>query len=328
MMMTNRLILKPLKMSRIRKTLFVLCLFIAGCAEEEISLELENAEMPYQIVVHGGVYSIYGKQFIKLTKPVASTDKRKYPRVREAKIEVTDGQNTYQYYETDEPGEYKSIDKFAGEVGKVYTLKIEYEGKTYFASDSMVATDEITLDEFPVDEIKYTQFDHYVFDTVINDYTDSVETMKRIDFHMSEHYFGSSKATIWMAWGSGRSKNLIPPPKWIVMGDKYFSHKGTPPQGVYPMGTRSSGFGCELGDSLELIKITMSDSYYNYHISRFNLTDWYGGIFSTIPGNVKTNLSKGATGYFCACDVKIRFYTYDELFEYVKKNESDEDDDD
>lgn len=309
----------------IKPIVVISCFFIAACAEEEIDLKLENAEMPYQIVVHGGVYSIYGKQFIKLTKPVKFSVERTLP-AKGAQIEVTDGQNTYQYYETDEPGEYKSNDKFAGEVGKVYTLKIEYEGKTYFASDSMVATEEITLDEFPVDEMKYTQFDHYIFDPNINDYTDSVETMKRVDFHMSDHYFGSSKATIWMAWGSGHSKNLMPQPKWLVIGNKYFSHKGTPPQGVYPMMSGLSGFGCEIGDSLELIKMTMSESYYSYQISRFNLTDWSGGMFSTVLGNVKTNLSKGATGYFCACDVKIRYYSFDELLEYVKNNEDDEED--
>ena len=291
------------------------CLFVAGCAEEEISLELENAEMPYQIVVSGGVYSVYGNQFIKLSKPVTSTDKRKYPRAKDAKIEVTDGQNTYQYYETDEPGEYKSIDKFTGEVGNVYTLKIEYEGITYFASDSMVAAKEIELDKIP---ITYSSCQ-----TLHDWYRHPDEKLTVLSLGIDQQVFGCDENAIWI--DSERRASNLPvkiTPKYLVFCEKAFAHQSTPPQGLYPMIFNSDVlYQCSKIDTTEFVKLSVSGKYYNYLVSRFNLVEWSGGMFSTIPGNTKTNLSKGATGFFCACDVKQTSFTFDELMEHFGYDE-------
>jgi hypothetical protein len=38
-------------------------------------------------------------------------------------------------------------------------------------------------------------------------------------------------------------------------------------------------------------------------------TSWQGGVFSSVPSNVKTNLSDGAVGYFGVCDVETKFLT-------------------
>lgn len=298
-------------------------LFITACTEEEITLDLKNTEMPYQIAVSGGIYSIYGHQFLKLTVPFEQ-NKRVKP-ASGATIEVGDGQNTYQFYETDELGEYESIEEFAGEVGKVYTLKIDYNGRTYYASDSMTMTDEIKIEDFPAAKMFYYASTHRMWNN-----PDSITTEERIMFEIDYHSFGYEKAAMWLLWSKTHpTKSTMLPLRKIAIESKfYYSHKGSPLQGIYPTTATSTGARCDSGDTIELVKISMSDRFYDYQISKFNLTEWSGGMFSTIPGNVKTNLSKGAIGYFCACDVKTKFFAFDELLEYVKNNESEDYDND
>ncbi|MBR2195170.1 MAG: DUF4249 family protein [Salinivirgaceae bacterium] len=298
-------------------------MLLTACTEEEVILDLQNTEMPYQIVVSGGVYSIYGNQFLKLTQPSKSRTNKSFP-VTGANIEVSDGINTYKFRETENEGEYESIEEFAGEVGKTYFLKIDCNGRTYYASDSMTMTDEIKIEDFPAADMYYYASTHRAWNN-----PDSIITEGRVMFYIDYHNFGYDNAAMWLLWSKAHpSTSLAPSLRRIALESKYYySHKGSPPQGIYPTTATSTGARCESGDTIELIKVSLSDSYYDYQISKFNLTEWSGGMFSTIPGNVKTNLSKGATGYFCACDVKTRFYTFNELFEYVKNNESNDEED-
>lgn len=306
-----------------KKLIFSFCLLLTACTEEEVILDLQNTEMPYQIVVSGGVYSIYGNQFLKLTQPSKSRTNKSFP-VTGANIEVSDGINTYKFRETENEGEYESIEEFAGEVGKTYFLKIDCNGRTYYASDSMTMTDEIKIEDFPAADMYYYASTHRAWNN-----PDSIITEGRVMFYIDYHNFGYDNAAMWLLWSKAHpSTSLAPSLRRIALESKYYySHKGSPPQGIYPTTATSTGARCESGDTIELIKVSLSDSYYDYQISKFNLTEWSGGMFSTIPGNVKTNLSKGATGYFCACDVKTRFYTFNELFEYVKNNESNDEED-
>lgn len=296
---------------KVNKTIifFISCLFVVGCAEEEVDLDLKNTGNPYHIVVDGGVFSYGGHQFLKLTVPFEQNGQPE--PASGAKIEVSDGQNTYLYRETEQKGEYESVEEFAGEVGKVYTLKIEYCGQTYFASDSMVAATEIELEQIPAGEqTKYMKIEHWRDGEVV--FYDFVS----ID--LSKHKFGCVETAKWVFRDDSM---FVKTPKNIVFAEKYYSHEQSIPQGVFPMATWGSGvsYNEEIANSpVQCLKMSMSDRYYDYLISTFNLTDWSGGMFSTIPDNVKTNLSKGGAGYFYASDVKIRYLDLHEMLELVE----------
>lgn len=286
-----------------------------ACAEEEVTLDLKNSGNPYQIAVKGGVLSFGGHQFLKLTVPFEQNGQPE--PASGAKVEVSDGQNTYQYRETERKGEYESVEEFAGEVGKVYTLKIEYGGQTYFASDSMVAATEIELEQIPAGEqTKYTKIEHWHDDgtVIFCDYA---------GIDLSKHKFGCVETAKWV-FGEIDTSMYIKTPKDIVLYDlPAYSHQSSIPQGVFPMeseGTFAAYNDYGDGDALpvQCVKVSLSDRYYEYLISVFNIVDWSGGMFSTIPGNSKTNLSKGGTGFFYASDVKIRYLGLDELLELVE----------
>ena len=299
----------------IKPIVVISCLFLAACAEEEVNLDLKNIGNPYQIAVEGGVFSFGGHQFLKLTQPFEQNEKAK--PASGAKVEVSDGKNTYQYRETERKGEYESVEEFTGEVGKVYTLKIEYNGNTYFASDSMVAATEIELEQIPAGEqTKYVKTENWTEDgaTVYNNY---------FGIDLSIHKFGCAETAKW-TFKDIDSSYYVKTPKDLVLLDPAYSHQSSIPQGVFPMateGTFAAYNDCEDEDDeapIQCVKMSMSDRYYDYLVSEFNLTDWSGGMFSTIPGNTKTNLSKGGTGYFYASDVKIRYLGLDELLELVE----------
>ena len=95
-------IINNLIMNKLKSIVFIGSLLITGCAEEEVTLDLKNSGNPYQIAVKGGVLSFGGHQFLKLTVPFEQNG-RPEP-ASGAKIEVSDGQNTYQYRETEQKG--------------------------------------------------------------------------------------------------------------------------------------------------------------------------------------------------------------------------------
>ncbi len=285
-------------------------LLIAGCAEEEVTLDLKNTGNPYQIAVDGGVFSYGGHQFLKLTVPFEQNGQPE--PASGAKIEVSDGQNTYLYRETEQKGEYESVEEFAGEVGKVYTLKIEYCGQTYFASDSMVAATEIELEQIPAGEqSSYMKIEHWRDDG-------SIAFNNHIQIELSKHKFGCVETARWI-FRDIETDYYVKTPKNLVLYEHVYSHHSSIPQGVFPMQREGSGAAYnESAQPIQCVKLSMSDKYYDYLISLFNIADWSGGMFSTIPGNVKTNLSKGGAGYFYASDVKIRYLDLHEMLELVE----------
>ena len=305
-------------MGKIGKIVFICCLFLTACTEEEVTLDLKNTGNPYHIVVDGGVFSYGGHQFLKLTVPFEQNGQPE--PAGGAKVEVSDGQNTYQYRETERKGEYESVEEFAGEVGKVYTLKIEYGGQTYFASDSMVAATEIELEQIPAGEqSSYMKIEHWRDDG-------SIAFNNHIQIDLSKHKFGCVETAKW-TFKDMDSSYYVKTPKDLVFLDPAYSHQSSIPQGVFPMATEGTfaayndyeDEGYEDDEApIQCVKISISGRYYDYLISVFNIVDWSGGMFSTIPGNSKTNLSKGGTGFFYASDVKIRYLGLDELLELVE----------
>ncbi len=258
-------------------------LALTACNEEEVDLHFADGDIPYEIVVQGGVCSVMGKQLVYISKPMSVNDTIAIP-VSNATVEVSDGQNAYAYCETENAGEYASIDEFAGKVGKTYSIMIEYEGRKYFGSDNMVECDSIQVEYLPVSVTLYK------------------DIIDHIEINQADHTFGYKSRNIWI---NGYIIDTVPSPSIIYSWDHTYTHSVTYPQGVFQTRDVTYGFGGRPDDYIRFVKMSVSDNYYKYLISKLNLTEWASGTFSTIPDNVYTNMSKGCTGYFFASDVKI-----------------------
>lgn len=240
-----------------------------------------------------------GKQFLQITKPLVWITDTVMP-VSGAVVELSDGENTYLYKETSIPGEYETVLDIKGEVGKVYTLKVSYNGKLYFASDSLIETKPISVDEIPIKEIKHLE--------------------GRIYTNIDTHTFGYETSNIWIintryydSLGNEFLPQLIPIQIIKYRNFIFYTHKGVLHQGLFPTGFSSIGNAGAPEDTTEYAKLSVSDSYYKYLISIFNITEWSSGLFSTVPGNALTNVSDGGAGYFFASDVKTIKVQYKDL---------------
>lgn len=68
-------------------------------------------------------------------------------------------------------------------------------------------------------------------------------------------------------------------------------------------------------ETIDLYQFSISDKYYEYLQALFANSEWVG-LLSDLPGDLPTNASEGALGYFWATDIRKKSYTVDEV---VKK---------
>ena len=285
-------------MSRFRGSFIysvIAALMAISCIKEEINPESLDitSEKTYDIVIEGFISTEKTLYQVKLSKPISISNTDFIP-VNDADVKIIDGNKLYDFELTSAPGVFQSIDSIYGEVGKNYTLQVKYNNKIYYASDSLIQCDPII--DFPVKSVE-----------VISDF---------YQFDMSVHNFGFETPSIWTFI---ETTNNVGEVVHFDIKDLYnldlYNHIGSIPQGVFPADFSSTGVSGLATDSLEIIKMSVSEAYYEYLLSQFNITDWSSGIFSTIPGNTKTNISEGGTGYFYCTDVKRFRMTYKDLYE-------------
>ncbi len=134
-------------MKKIVLSIIVAALILSSCTEE-IELNLTPEEYS-RLIVEGQVTDFYPIQtvFLKKTSPYDSN--KPNPPAVGALVTINDGSNTYLLSESS-PGVYET-DAFQGEVGKTYTLNIDYDGESYSAISKMKKTIEI-------DSVRFTDF--------------------------------------------------------------------------------------------------------------------------------------------------------------------------
>ncbi|MEM9340065.1 MAG: hypothetical protein AAGA66_15115 [Bacteroidota bacterium] len=66
------------------------------------------------------------------------------------------------------------------------------------------------------------------------------------------------------------------------------------------------------GVSIRQFKASLSDQHYSFMRAVFAETQFRGGLFYVIPGNVPTNVDNGGLGFFGASAVISRTFTVTE----------------
>lgn len=284
--------------------IIILVAALLGCTKEEIEMgDIPNVtgyEAEIELVIEGYLTSELSIQRIKLSNPTKIGEQNKFIPVTTAEVYVSTGETNYLYHLADSNGIYQSNIPFKGLTGNIYTLNVLYADNYYTASDLMIICDSII--DYPVKNIR------------------SFES--HIEIYSNEHNFGFYKPAIWTFIERPLdSENKFPHLELNYFDTRFFflyNHVGSIPQGIFPAGFTSTGASGFAADSLEIIKMSVSQAYYEYLLSQFNITDWSSGIFSTIPGNAKTNVSEGGTGYFYCTDVKRFRMTYEDLKEITE----------
>ena len=278
---------------------------LMSCKKEAVDfseINFTHNTLNFDIVISGFVSTEKAKCLIQLSSPELVGNELAFSPINDATIQLTDGFDTFDF-ELDSDGLYRSINPLQGIVGRDYKLTVSYNGKEYFAEDIM--PEQSTIPVLPPFEREVT-------------YDDNGNPLPPNDnffqFSILNHLFGYTHLNIWQINENRDSLGrLLPKDIYHLGNNKIYTHEGSLPQGVFPSNFHSTSVSGLSNDSLEIIKFDVSESYSDYTISRLNVTVWKGGIFSTIEGNTKTNVSEGGTGFFYATNITRSRLSYKDL---------------
>lgn len=256
---------------------FVLSVFIWSCTER-IDLDLNNQEFE-RLVVDGVITTDTMAHTVELMLTTDYFYNQVPPRATGAVVSITCNSQSYLLNEV-EPGVYKTDSTVYGEIGKVYTLHINYNNIDYEASCLLKGT--INADSIhaePVDEEDYKKYfeityygyepettgDYYKWLLYRND-TLLTDTLNEVVFESDELVNGSYMNGLPIYWVRGIS-----------------------------------------GDDIRLETWAVPKEYYDFMLSLMLETEWNGGPMSGPPANIKGNVNNGALGFFLAADVKKNY---------------------
>lgn len=260
-------------MKRIILYIPILLIILSAC-EEKIDLKLDDDFD--RLVVEAALTDQDTTQKVVLSETTSYFTDEQTPRVSNAIVTISDGQNTFTFSESSQAGIYYSDYTFAGEYGKTYTLNIELakpinDNTSYTASETMPVSlqlDSVTAEILPnpfgdrdVQVKGYGQEpaspgNYYVWDLFVNgkNYTDTLEQKTFTDDALVNGSY--------------------------IPGLPIFFYDGNDK------------------DSIKVVTQSITKEYYDFLLAYVQEAAFGGGGFSGPPANVKGNLSGGALGYF------------------------------
>lgn len=264
-------------------------LFLFSSCEKEIELDLKNATS--KLILEGnilmGLDTLIQVQELKLTKSVNYTANSTLEPISDAKVSVSDGQNTFTFNHVGN-GVYKS--NFIAVAGKSYKLVIIYNEEVYEASE--------TIKKGPLIENLSVNY----FPSALGSPEGNFITVNTIDPENDRNFY------LWRLYINKRLM-INPSPGNIyraIQKDDFFN--GQPLFNYLPF----DNFPVFSGDTTVMEQLNISEQMYNYYYSIFNITSSSPVSGDVPPGKIlgnivnKTNPNKNALGYFGACSVSIK----------------------
>ncbi len=260
------------------------------------------------IVVSGQITTEDKYHSVKITYPIYFNANQEVPVIAE-RVFLTDGELEYEYlYSFNHPdidsalmasGFYFSKDIIQGQIGKIYTLKIEVGNDIFSASDSLSDIEKIDFQSMKIPKINL----------------DPRLPSNKEYLGLKAHNFGYNKFYYYI-WkdriGNGQLNNTYS-----------FHYKGLDIQGIYN-GDVSIG-GSIVGDvgvpdTLFVEKYSVSDSYGRYILENFKQTEWKDPFFSTLAGNIASNVEPIGYGFFSASNIVRDTTTIEEIIRLNEMN--------
>ncbi len=277
---------------------------ILGC-QEDFTDDIKINDTPSKLIVEGGIQYNNGIdtfQYIFLSRSVSYFSTETPPSVSGANIIIYDDNNVaYPFVEDpNQPGCYKSADKFSGELNMDYTLEISEtgipgdDGKDFYTASSSLKK-PINLDSIT---INITEEWFYNDDGSLN-----TDIAKMIDGWSP----GMDIYTI-RGWGNEPGETTGDHYQWL------YSKNGVPQtdtldETIFVDDAFVNGndiLGLEMwmavpgnsGDTITVESRGITMKYYKYITGVMMITSWNAGVFGGPPANPHSNLTNGALGFF------------------------------
>lgn len=297
--------------------LYILTLFsLTACTSWDYfnidEFPMSNSAHEIELYIDGGITSQLAFYAITIAKPGSYLNNTKPEYISDATVFITSQTDTIYFLSTDildgkksERPSFKTKDKVKADVGKSYTLTVIYNGKTYTATDSIVEVE-------PID---------YKTIKLPKTHSNASSSDKLYFFSLNKHEFGYKTPNIWV-WLE--SSMILEDNNYLNYGSlKSYSHRGAEPQGVFSTERINVASLGNATDSILTVKYSLSEKYYNYLRALFIETDWQESKFSGIPGNLPTNFSEGALGFFHVCDCSEKYISVQELLDLNNSSSQD-----
>lgn len=255
--------------------IFFFVLLISCEKRTDWPLKSENKNL---IIVDGTITNGKKVHIIKLTFPVTRLNETPQP-VTGAAVIISDEDSTYHL--TEQPansGIYKR--KFAGYAGRHYTLLINYNNNVYSAKTTMPAG--INFQPLLYAKNKNNKLYHITY--VANVYNAQNFAMWEIllDWSNVEGYQDQNP-------DSCKARLL------------YYTLPTIDVSQVFAPELEKISF--PVGTVVNERRYSLTKEHAEYIRALLSETNWQGGLFDSAHGNLPTNLSKGAAGFFAACGV-------------------------
>ena len=254
--------------------LAIAALLLWSCGEEPIEWELQTGQSDL-LVVEGVITNERKAHEVKITRPVADPSDTPEP-VNRAVVAVFDGTNARLLTETS-PGIYQTNPNVRAVFNRLYTLYILHEGIEYTADSYLVPVQRM-------DPLSY----HRV---------QGVQNLYELNLRESED---ASMLEIILDWSHLPAFSIYPPDETMAR-IVYYTVKSIDVNKMFRPDKEHVYFPA--GTRVIRRKYSMSPPQEDFVRTLMAETEWRGGIFDVQPGNVRTNLSEGAVGYFSVSTV-------------------------
>ncbi len=254
--------------------LYLPFLIILFSCEEKTVWNLESTYIP-RLVVDGMITNRRGRQEVTLTLPVKNINEIPLP-VSGAFVAITDQEDIYFLTENaGKPGTYVTEDTVQGVIGKTYTLYIRISEFEFLANSYMVPVEPLKNPLIlPCDQqenyyhlIPESEGDPFMMFIFIN-WANTPYCAADYSCHGRINHYHLNSIDV---------NEFFKPEKEIF---------------CFPSGSQ-----------IIRSKFSLNPDHQRFIRSMLMETEWRGGIFDVQRGNVITNLSQGAIGYFAASTV-------------------------
>lgn len=272
-------------------------------------LNYGKSELNIDLFVEGGITSQLAYHRILLSKPGNYVDNSNSEAISNADVYIVSSQeDTIKFVciDTVWTPYFETINRVKAEIGQSYTLYINYNDKTYTAKDSVIQATNFDFNNIPLPRKDNGQ----IF---------SNDTTGKVALSVLKHDFGYPQSNAWMWINKRNNSDTL---NYNNSSNfKTYTHWRADIQGVFSNVNYYNGISSENipSDTILVIKMSLSDNYYNYLRALFMETDWKEGYFSSQPGNLPTNFSSGAVGFFYSSDCYKKEITVSEIFELTEE---------
>lgn len=267
--------------------IIVIILLIIGCTED-MNVDLDSGET--RLSVEANLTSDLKKHVVKLKESSDVFYSKEAPAVTNAIIIVSDGINNYQYTEK-QPGFYESNVEFSGQPGKTYSLTI---GNVDINKDG-------TIEEYLASSIMK---EPYVVDSIGLHFDPDYETYNDDDddgkFWLLSLYLKDNIETKDYYGFACRINDILVHDtitEVLVQKDTYFNGEETKGADVGELNQSKSDEILTNLDKVTLETYAISKEYYDF-IDQLQEMDEGQSMFSGPPGNITSNISNEAIGFF------------------------------